>query len=414
MSFDSPPRLLSTLAICLTLVGCQSPTHQDAYFETRPAQPSEGETSLFTIRRAESPGNADLFTTGEALNVPKATASLNDTARLLAGLPALVANDAYPEVRSSPGWREHQNRLDQTWADYRTRHEIPIQSWAAREIPDLQRAGSLFYPFSGPDFLFANAFFPRAETLVLCGLETAEPLPQLSDLSGSEIESGLDGLRNALNTVMQFSFFITKDMRTDLQSTRFRGVLPVLLVFLARTGHAVESVDSIRLDAAGNAVMARADNGATGVVIRARSNQGTSKRIFFFRQDLSNDSIRPGAPFLQFVSQLGQPPVFTKSASYLMHESSFSGSRDYLLTQCRGIVQDPSGVPYSNILSSGLDLRLYGNYQGTIDIFSNANQPDLIQAYQARRHSAQPLDFGVGYLYTPGNTCLMVARRTRW
>jgi hypothetical protein len=97
-----------------------------------------------------------------------------------------------------------------------------------------------------------------------------------------------------------------------------------------------------------------------------------------------------------------------------MHEDSFSGIRDYLLTQCRAIVQDPSGVPYRSLVNPSLDLRLYGNYQGTIDIFSNANQPDLINAYSQGKHGAQPINFGVGYLYTPSNTCLMVARRTRW
>jgi hypothetical protein len=71
-------------------------------------------------------------------------------------------------------------------------------------------------------------------------------------------------------------------------------------------------------------------------------------------------------------------------------------------------------VPYRSLVNPSLDLRLYGNYQGTIDIFSNANQPDLINAYSQGKHGAQPINFGVGYLYTPSNTCLMVARRTRW
>lgn len=405
---------ITLLAALVTLTGCQIKRGETDYVETRAAIPSDTEESVFTIRRAESPGNEDLFTTGAALNVPRATASLNDTARLLAGLNALPGNNGFQDVRSGASWRSHQSDMDRIWAAYETRHEGPIRAWANREISDLQRTGSLLYPFSGPDFLFANAFFPRAETIVLCGLESAEPLPRLNDLSNAEIENGLDGLCNALTTVMQFSFFITKDMRSDLQSTRFRGVLPVLLVFLARSGHAVESVDSIRLDSSGNAVMALAGNGATGVVIRARSSQGISKRIFFLKQDLSNSSIQPGVPFLNFVSQLGQPPAFTKSASYLMHEDSFSGIRDYLLTQCRAIVQDPSGVPYRSLVNPSLDLRLYGNYQGTIDIFSNANQPDLINAYSQGKHGAQPINFGVGYLYTPSNTCLMVARRTRW
>lgn len=395
----------------LVLTACRSPQGQTEYLETRRALPGDAEDGAFSVLRAESPDSGELFPAPTDLNVPRHAASLNDTARMLAGLPHASA-DSYPDVRASAVWRAHRDNLDDLWGDYELRHEQPIRRWAAQHIRDLQGAGALFYPFSGPDFLFANAFFPHAETVVLCGLEPAEPLPQLSSVNDADIQAGMEGLRHALNNVMQFSFFITKDMRSDLQATRFRGVLPVLLVFLARSGHVVESVDTIRLDGAGNPILS---NGGpvSGLLIRARAPHGGMKRVFYFRQDLSNDSIRPGAPFLKFVSQLGWPPAFTKSASYLMHEGSFSGIRDYILRNCRGLVQDPSGVPYEELLEQGWDLRLFGAYQGTLAMFSEHHQPDLIAAYQTGRHGAQPLDFGIGYLYRPETSCLMVARPRR-
>jgi hypothetical protein len=121
-----------------------------------------------------------------------------------------------------------------------------------------------FIPFSGPDFLFASALFPSAETYVLCGLEPADPLPNLggSD-SQAEIENGLQAAQRTLSTIMQSSYFITTDMRSDLQATRFRGVLPVLMAFMARTGHTVDSVDTVRLDGAGNVTLA-GSSGNTG------------------------------------------------------------------------------------------------------------------------------------------------------
>jgi hypothetical protein len=408
-----PLRAIFGLSCCLLVPACGTRPAHDPNAGSRAAQTVETEAEVFSVRRAESPADREIFDTGGALNVPRQTASVNDTARMLAGLRALTGNDAYPEVRSSEGWAAHQSRMNQLWADYEARHRQPIRQWAAREIADLQSAGALFYPFSGPDFLFADAFFPRAETVVLCGLESAEPLPQLSSLTGADIENGLNGLRNSLNSVMQFSFFITKDMRTDLQATRFRGVLPVLLVFLARSGYSVESVDGMRLDGNGSAVLAQAGAGATGLLLRARAPEGGIKRVFYFKQDLSDDGMRPGAPFLKFVSQLGRPPAFTKSASYLMHEDSFSVIRDYILQNCRAIVQDPSGIPYQNLLRSRMELRLYGDYQGTLQMFSGQAQPDLIEAYREGKHRAQPLSFGIGYLYNPASTCLMVGRAAR-
>jgi hypothetical protein len=389
---------ISIAPLAFFLTSCQTPPETVA----RPLDVPE-----MSVRRAESPDGTVLFPTATALNIPAGAVSLNDTARMLAGMAANGGGGALASVRASGAWIEHQSRMDGLFRDHATRHAQPVGAWSAQEIPDLRSSGALFYPFSGPDFLFADEFFPETETIVLCGLEPADPLPDLSSLSGDELANGLDGLRTALNHIMQFSYFITKDMRNDLQATRFRGVLPVILTFMARRGHQVESVDAIRLDAGGNPVLSPSN--PTGLLIRARSARGGLKRVFYIKQDLSNASFRAGTSLHSFVTQLGRPPAFTKSASYLMHEDSFSNIRDFLLTSTRGLVQDPSGVPYRHLLGVGWSVRLHGNYRGTLDIFQNANQPDLIQAYQGGA-AARALDFGIGYLYQPDSTCLMVGR----
>jgi hypothetical protein len=188
---------------------------------------------------------------------------------------------------------------------------------------------------------------------VLCGLEPAEPLPRLDDLSQAEIESGLYGLHNSVSTIMTSSYFITTEMRSNLQATRFRGVLPLILAFMARTGYSVDSVDTVRLDGAGNVTLA-GSSGNTGLMIRSRNGLGRLKRVFYFRQDLSNGG--GNGPLLTYVSRLGRIPAFTKSASYLMHDGSFTGIRDFLLRHSSAIVQDPSGVPYREFNRQGWDL----------------------------------------------------------
>lgn len=391
--------LVSTLSFGLT--SCQLP----------PGPGEAGQTTGFgdtTVRRALAVReDQQLYRPVASLNLPSQAAPLNDTARMLAGMPA-AGPDYFPQIRQTPAWTSHQAKLDTLWHDFNLRHEIPIRTWASAQIGDLQGSHALFYPFSGPDFLFANTFFPYSDTVVLAGLESCEALPPLSQLSAAEMGTSLAGLDTSLSTAIQFSFFITKDMRRDLAETRFKGVLPVILTFMARTGHTVESVDLIRLDGNGQPVIANAAGNAPGLLVRGYSPDGTAKRVFYFRQDLSDDGLHSGSPFLKFVSSLGQPPAFVKSASYLMHQEGFSNIRNYLLTNCRGIVQDPSGVPYRNLLVAGADVRLYGNYQGTLDMFKEHNQPDLINAYQ--QGNGSPLSFGIGYLFQSSNTGLMVAR----
>ena len=357
-----------------------------------------------SVRRAESASSRPLYNGAVSMNVPTQSGSINDIARLFAGMSSSYSQTAAVSA--------HKLRMDSLWATHQNAYRGPLQAWASAEIGDIKNANAVFYPFSGPDFLFASALFPTAETFVLCGLEPAEPLPRLSDLSQSEIDNGLTGLHNAVSTIMQSGYFITTEMRSDLQATRFRGVLPLMLAFMARTGHIVESVDTVRLDGAGNVTLA-GSSGNTGLMIRCRSGLGRSKRVFYFRHDLSNNGVSAGGPFLTFVSRLGRVPAFLKSASYLMHESGFSNIRDYLLRHSSAIVQDPSGVPYREFSRYGWNLWLYGNYRGTLSIFSGCQQPDLVAAYSLGRHPVKPLNFGIGYLLNPQTTCLMVGRPRR-
>lgn len=383
--------LASTLSATLLLTHCGTP-----------AGPTE-------VRRAEAADGTELFPTPTELNVPASNIALNDAARFLAGMPPLGGQDAFRSLRGTPQWQSHATRMNGLWHDFTIRHGQPVSHWASAEIGDLRRASAVFYPFSGPDFLFAHLFYPHAETYLLCGLEPCDPLPDWGVLTPDDIASGCDGLYNSLDNILQFSYFITKEMKSDLQTTRFRGVLPVFLVFLARTGHVVDSIDAVRLDGSGNpVVIAKSSGTPPGLLIRY-SGAGGAKRIFYFAQDLGDGACKPGNPFLRFAASLGKPAALAKSASYLMHEPYFSNVRNHVLTHCRGLVQDPSGIPYRAFAEKGWSVRLYGNYQRTLDIFQKYEQPDLYQAYQGGG-GGRPLRFGIGYLTDPATTSLMVAR----
>lgn len=401
-------RRLGALLLTVWLTACALP---DAAFQnyTAASKVSQWNSVLDalgsnSVRRAESADNKPLYNGAVSMNVPTHSGSINDIARLFAGMDSSYSQSSAVVA--------HKLRMDNLWATHQNVHRGPLQSWANAEIGDIKNANAMFYPFSGPDFLFASALFPSAETYVLCGLEPAEPLPRLSDLSQAEIDNGLTGLHNAVSTIMQSGYFITTEMRSNLQATRFRGVLPLLLAFMARTGYSVESVDTVRLDGAGNVTLS-GSSGNTGLMIRCRNGFGSSKRVFYFRQDLSNGGVSAGGSFLTFVSRLGRVPAFLKSASYLMHESGFTNIREYLLRNSSAIVQDPSGVPFRDFVRHGYDLRLYGNYRGTLSIFSGCQQPDLVAAYSSGQHAVKPLNFGIGYLINPQTTCLMVGRPRR-
>ena len=95
-----------------------------------------------------------------------------------------------------------------------------------------------------------------------------------------------------------------------------------------------------------------------------------------------------------------------------MHPDGFTRIRDFITEESQALLQDPSGVPYRHLDGSGLQLTLYGNYVQPLDIFDEYYQPDLANAYRSGApHPVRPIDFGVGYLRTAPNSCLILGRR---
>jgi hypothetical protein len=400
----SPFVALALLAGPLFFSGCAAPQKTAASHGTQYLD------SDIQVRRAQSPNGGDLFPQQTALNIPPQSAALNDSARFLAGMPAVGGRDAFSDLRATADWQQHHQKMESVWASFLAQHGNSVNAWAAGEIPDLRSANAVFYPFSGPDFLFAHVFFPKADTYVLCGLEPCEPIPTWNTLTPEDVSRGLNGLETSLSSILHYSYFITKDMRQDLQATRFRGVLPVFMVFLARTGNVVDSVDAVRLDGNGNAVVfAAGQSTVPGLLIRVHGPQG-AKRIFYFSQDLSDGGLSANGPFLRFASSFGRPAVLLKSASYLMHEGYFSRIRNQVLTHSCGIVQDPSGVPLRYLRQNGMRLTFYGRYSHALDIFKQYEQPDLAAAYADPANKVKPLPFGMGYLTGANSTALIVAR----
>lgn len=327
---------------------------------------------------------------------------INDTARYLAGLPGSTRSEL-PVSRNSPEWKSHQSNMDKLWSTHSGRRSH-IRGFRSN-LSGLTSPSVLFYPFGGPDYLHASALFPGASNYVLVGLEGTDSMPELSTLSRAELSRGLGGIANSLRTVTGASYFITKDMRVDLQSTSLRGTLPLLLAQIARDGKSVSSISPVGLGPGGVLTSRSAGSSCPGWHIRAGG-----KNIYYFQEDLSDGGLGDRR-LLKFVSSKGAPVTFVKSASYMMHQGGFSTIRDYIVNDSRGLVQDPSGVPYRYIAESGMNVKLFGNYQGPLDTFSSHHQPDLVAAYQNGTHPVKPMSFGMGYLLNPSRTCLIVARR---
>ena len=139
--------------------------------------------------------------------------SPNDTARFLAGLPP-AADSPLTALTNDKAWQQHASTFNSTFERVEQTQLSKIRAWSSSNLTSSQP--TLFYFFSGPDFLYANAFYPNAKTYVMAGLEPAGSVPDLTTLRGS-LGSDLTQLRTSLRWILQYSYFITAQMSSDLR-----------------------------------------------------------------------------------------------------------------------------------------------------------------------------------------------------
>jgi hypothetical protein len=338
-----------------------------------------------------------------------ADGSANDMARFLAGL-APDAASPLAELTREVSWQQHARYFDNAWRGLDSRQLARIRGWSKENLG--LRQPTTFYMFSGPDFLYVDAFFPGSATYVLSGLEPIGRLPEAKNISRRNLPGVLGHLRASTGSVLRITFFLTNQMRAQLHHGQLNGTLPILYAFLARSGKTITDVSFLTLEPDGTS---RPSDGTpvkgapNGVKIGFTSGDGKPQTLYYFSTDVSNGGLRSNGGFLRFCEQLGTGDAFVKSASYLMHNDSFSTVREFLLTHTASIVQDDTGVPVRFLRSDDWELRPFGRYLGPIGLFSGRYQRQLADVFRANR--AKPISFGVGYRWRPNESNLLLATR---
>lgn len=339
---------------------------------------------------------------------PAATADEN--ARVLAGLAPSAGSPLEPLTREA-AWVSHAKYFDKAWSELETRQLGKIRAWSSKNVA--VRKPVLYYMFSGPDFLYADAFFQGASTYVLSGLEPVGKVPDLTALPPGALSGELRGLQHSLNSVLSFSFFITKKMKTELRDGRLTGTLPILYTFLARSGKVIRETTLVSLNADGTVTpldgpLAKGANPGAKIEFTS-ADGGLVQTLYYFNTDLSNGGLKQSG-FLTFCKGLGQGDSFVKSASYLMHSDNFSTVRDFIVANTATLVQDDSGVPLRFLDDKAWRVSAFGRYLTPIGIFSRKTyQPQMRDLFAKGR--AQPLDFGIGYRWRPNESNLLLAVR---
>lgn len=342
------------------------------------------------------------------------TASFDIIANYLAGIQ-VPETGSYSIYTKTAAWKKYAAVADSRWVFFNKNKAAAIRKWSNIALADIRSSSrTILYPFSGPDFLYAYTFFPDADMYVLIGLESSGRFPDFSGMSEKDFSTCFQMLDETLKDILQISFFKTNDMSEELNGECISGTLPVLMLFLARTGSHITSIRFFDLDSDGlpsyrlSTSKCRGRKGfCRGMEIEftpAKTN--LKKRLVYLSADISDGGFSQCPGCKMYLEKLEGPVVtFTKSASYLMHKSYFSGIRNLILKKSTFILQDDSAIPYRYFNNKLWDITLYGTYTGPIGMFKDHFEKDLAAAY---RQSTDKINFRFGY---PRRSNMLLARK---
>ena len=143
--------------------------------------------------------------------------SPQDTARFLAGMPVDPRSPLAP-LTQTPVWQEHAAFFENAFAKLTHGKFARLHVWQDANLPDSKEPiPVVYYMFSGPDFLYLDQFFPNASTYILCGKESMGPPPEPLRMDIGYLSFALQNLENAMKSSLTATYFVTQDMKVDLQ-----------------------------------------------------------------------------------------------------------------------------------------------------------------------------------------------------
>jgi len=351
----------------------------------------------------------------EKSSVHPGSSITDDQASFIAGM-SFGKNDCLSKLDSTIKWRKYAGELDSMFAHANYIRIKKMKIWADSELIKNNRITTIFYPFSGPDFLNADIFYPDADQYIMIGMEPIGSLPDLCKMTSASVYDYLNTVSNSLKDIFKRSYFITSRMSADLRNNKVNGTIPLLSLFIKRTGHQIISVRRIGVDSAGKwqytDSLKDKKNLVQGIKVDFHSlSSDKVQSVYYFRTDISDKGLSLSNGFRIYLSELPQSYTYLKAASYLMHSNDFKIIRSLIFDVSSTILQDDSGIAYKYFDKGKWDIRLYGKYSKPKDEFSYINEPDLQKAYKSS--IIRPLPYSLGYNWGTDHSNMLYAIKTK-
>ncbi|MBL7811813.1 MAG: hypothetical protein JNL57_06275 [Bacteroidetes bacterium] len=324
--------------------------------------------------------------------------ALTGFARYIAGMDG----PAKYKALQAESWINYSKTNTAKWTELQNKIGSNISNWVKEaKLERENEPRTLFYPFAGGDFYYANLFFPNQDTTIMIGLEPGGSIFMPDSVKPATLATYYSNLQHSMFFPHWLGFFRTKSMAVDFNKGPLNGTLHTCLFYLAQGGYSLHYIEHFNLDKDGREtdVVQAAQHGRgkkyTAYRIGYSKPGSPVRQLVYFSYDASNENMKARPNLLNWLNRRGKVVTFFKAASYLMHYDMFSTVRNFVNNRSTRLLQDDSGLPYAFMLKNNFEVKLLGKYTKTIALFANEFQPDMKAAYA----KAQPatLPFMIGY-----------------
>ncbi len=340
-------------------------------------------------------------------------------AALISGLP-VEDTTGFGNVAKMPVVKQQMDFLNKGWTGLDAKYLAPMRKWRDAEIADMNKEGNtLFYPFSGPDFLNAYNIFPNCDNFLMFGLEGVGHMPNdFGKKNEQYVTAYMGDIRNALEDVMARNYFITSYMGSDLYR-RSQGVAPIINVFMARTGNKVISINKVFLDKDGKPTLKPLDDKKENVEVYGLAIQFINKdrkkpqTLYYFGTDVEDSKMKKKQNLENFIRSFPNKVGYLKSASYILFNPNFLTIKKLVMEETKAVLQDDTGVRFKDYMESGKwKVQLYGGYARPVADFGGYTyQPELAAEFK-KDSLVKKLGFPYGYHWKEvQKVSVLVARR---
>lgn len=334
----------------------------------------------------------------------------NDRARYIAGLDVDEASSLY-KMSADADYKKYKKDISALWDTNDKKNLKKIEEWRPQHLKISGKR--LFYPFSGPDILNALAFFPDAEDIIMIGLESPGAIPDPGSMKKADSIKSLWNVKKALRTILNLNLFRTLEMASDLRYESLSNITGIMMFFLVKYNCEILDIERVILSDNGQNIPIQTDyqkGDIRGVrIIFRKTGDDKIRSAVYYSFDLSDGSFNTNKKFKGMLGRFTDFTALIKSASYLMHNDSFSGIRNFILDKSLAFVQCDSGIPYKYIDKKKWDISLYGRYR-VLEMFKTKNQKDLAADMKTKSKGALPFSYGYGFLPEKSHVIIAVKK----